>query len=285
MHWDIDTFFQILMMLLGVYLGSLVSNLPKRWQKMLTAGVGISLVLGGTYWMGYSQGDSTRRNGSINLPVESWLVKGTVAGGSASPESASAGAFELKSRQDADGYTSDYQRLDYTWPSPGALPALHGVPMRGIAATLTILPLQSEDEARLVGCHYTLAVGSGTYTSVNQFVPFRQPVTLVWDFVGRLNPTDFKLANNNQEALAEASAALDRETNSLGFTYFFRRLSELWQYQKLVLHNYDQNELKNLLLSCNVSATREYVGGEEGSEFAFRGKFLIDRILVWPYEK
>lgn len=287
MEFPKDYVFQIVLFLLGVLGGVAIPLLGKYWQKVIAAVISIVLLFGAVFWIGYKLGRGANNSNGIEIPMANWTVNGSSVGEASSTNMENTGQFELTSTQAANSYSSPVEQLIYTWPSPGTFSRLNMMPMRGIESTIKISPRGASDEHKLVFCYYSLVYNSYPYTSVEQFIPFNQPTTIVWDFIGNVEPTDsfFNISNVDKLAITNGANALINENNSLSFTYYFRKLRDLWQYGEMVSNNYDPNQITNLQMVCNVSATRDYVGGSAGDKFVFDGTFTFGDVIVYPFEQ
>jgi hypothetical protein len=220
----------------------------------------------------------------ISVPISKIIVKGENIGNSSDIGNSHMGEFELVSKQAENTFTDYKTPLIYTWESPGILPELNRLPMRGIQSTITISPMSASDEQELVLCHYVLPYNSYPYTSVEQFIPYNQPTALLWDFTGRMDPTWFMKSEENKDYVKKADDIIRQE--NIGFSEYSTKLRELWQWQYLVgTTDYDPGSIKRIDVFCNVSATKEYVGGKAGDIFTFKGKFTFGDVIVYPNEK
>lgn len=217
----------------------------------------------------------------FNVPLSKWTADGVSVSSLSFPSidnTHHVGVYELKSTQDDKGYTSPTVQLDYVWKNPGSLEVVNSSPIRGIQTRLKVLPNGSRFNSEYVFCHYSITYNNTVYTSTEQHIPFNQWVSLAWDFTGRA----WDLPAQNKSVWDNALTALNNDGPS--YTYFFRRLGELWQYQDLVLNNYNSSSIEKISLTCNVSATRELTKGNSGDIFAFEGKFYFGDVFIIPYE-
>lgn len=219
----------------------------------------------------------------ISVPISNIIVKGENIGNSSDIGNSHMGEFELVSKQAENTFTDVKNPLIYTWESPGILPELNRLPMRGIQSTITISPLSASDGQELVLCHYVLLYNSYQYTSVEQFIPYNQPTALLWDFTGRMDPTWFMKSEENKDYIKKANDIIRQE--GIGFSEYSTKLRELWQWQYLVGKNYDPGSIKRIDVFCNVSATKEYRGRNAGDSFIFKGKFTFGDVVIYPNEK
>jgi len=285
MEFPKDSLFQIILFLIGIVCAIVIPKLKEKWQKNIATIISILLLLGAVFWAGYELGNQARYTTGIKVPIQDWTISGATNGTSTTTGDEKTGDFELSSLQTENSYTSPQKQLIYTWVSPGNSSFLNSEPMSGIEATIKISPNEAPDEHQLVFCYYSLVYNSYQYNSAAQFIPFNQPKTMVWDFVGIVEPTEFAISAENKLAITNGTNALSSETDLLSFTYYFRKLREVWQYGKMVTNSYDPNQIQNLQMICNVSATRDYVGGNSGDQFMFNGNFTFGDVIVYPFER
>ncbi|WKZ38710.1 MAG: hypothetical protein QY328_10625 [Anaerolineales bacterium] len=250
------------------------------------------LISVGMFWLGLEIGtkgsfelvsDSGRKNVEISVPMTNWDVNGETIGNSILGNNSHHGEFELSSVQAENSYTRPEQQLIYSWDSLGAFIELNGMPLRGVQSVISIFPVETKYYAEKVFCHYTAKYDGRYYSSVEQYIPFRQPVIMIWDFTGSVDPSAFDITEEDRAYLENSIDLLHQKGSS--FTYYTRRLRELWQWQELVANSYDPNTVEKLIVTCNTSATKEYRGGNTGDRFVFRGEFNFGDVIVYPYEQ
>jgi len=216
------------------------------------------------------------------IPISNIQVDGKIIGDSYEQGNSRIGKFELTSKQGEDGYTSPIDNLQYFWDSPGKYPELHNLPMRGIQATIKVSPSESLYAQELIVCHYELLFNDHSYNGMEHFVPFNQPVTLVWDFAGRIFPSDYDFSQEDRSLIADAS---DRVNSKSSFTYYTKRNGELWQWQKLAYDVYETDKIQEVSILCNVSAAEDYRDKDPGKQFTFKGTVMFGDVIVYPYEQ
>jgi hypothetical protein len=203
----------------------------------------------------------------ILIPISNIQVDGKIIGDSYEEGNSRTGEFELTSKQGEDGYTSPINNLEYFWDSPGRFPELHNLPMRGIQVTIKISSSESLYAQELIVCHYELVFNDHSYNSMEHFVPFNQPVTLVWDFAGRIFLSDYDFSQEDRSLIDDAA---DRVNSKSSFTYYTKRNGELWQWQKLANDVYEPDKVQQVSILCNVSAAEDYRGKDPGKQFTFK---------------
>lgn len=218
----------------------------------------------------------------ILIPITSIQVDGKVIGDSYQRGSVHVGEFELTSEQSEAGYTTPIDNLGYFWNSPGSYPELHNLPMRGIQVTIKISPFESLYAQELVVCHYELLFDGHSYISMEHFIPFDQPVTLVWDFSGRIFLSNYDFTEEDRLLIDDAA---DRVNSKSSFTYYARRNGENWQWQKLVYDGYEPDKVQQISVFCNVSASEDYRSKDPGKQFTFKGTVVFGDVIVFPYEQ
>ena len=219
----------------------------------------------------------------ISIPISNVKVDGKIIGDSFEVGNSRVGEFELTSTQKEGGWSSWDDYLLFFWDSPGNFPDLDQLPMRGIQTTISVSPNETRYAQELVYCFYSLRYNGHSYSSADQYIPFNQPVTLVWDFAGRLAYYDYGLSDEHQQILGDAMEIL-LTTEDMGFSDFYKRNGELWQYLKLVDNSYKPNTVERLSVLCSVSAGEEYRGAAPGKQFVFRGSVTFGDVIVFPYE-
>lgn len=218
----------------------------------------------------------------VSIPISNFQGNGKIIGDSYEKGNAHIGEFELTSEQNEYGYTSPGESLEFAWNSPGGYPDLHGLPMRGIQTTLKIAPSESLYAQEVIVCHYNLFFNGRSYYGMEHFIPFNQPVTLVWDFAGRVS---FTGSDASEEERALIDDAADRVNSIFSFTYYTKRNAELWQWQKLAYDSYESDKVQRVSVSCNVSASEDYRGKMPGRQFTFKGTVMFGDVIVFPYEQ
>lgn len=218
----------------------------------------------------------------ILIPISNIQVDGKIIGDSYEVGNSHTGEFELTSTQGEDGYTSPINNLEFYWDSPGRYPELHSLPMRGIQVTIKISPSESLYAQELIVCHYDLLFDEHSYNSMEHYIPFNQPVTLVWDFTGRIFLPGFDFSEDDRSLIDDAA---DRVNSKSSFTYYTKRNGEQWQWQKLAYDNYEPDKVQQISISCNVSAAEDYRGKDPGGQFTFKGNVMFGDVIVFPYEQ
>lgn len=218
----------------------------------------------------------------LSIPISTIQVDGKIIGNSYKEGNSHTGEFELTSEQSEDGYTIPINNLGYLWDSPGKYPELRNLPMRGIQTTIKVSPSESLYAQELFVCHYELLFNEHTYYSMEHFIPYNQPVTMVWDFAGRIFLSDYDFS---QEDSALIDDAADRVNSELSFTYYTKRNGELWQWQKLAYDAYEPDKVQQISVFCDVSASEDYHGKDPGRQFTFKGSVTFGDIVVFPYEQ
>jgi hypothetical protein len=218
----------------------------------------------------------------IIIPISNIHVDGKIIGDSYEKGYSRTGEFELTSKQSEAGYTSPVDKLVYFWDSPGILPELHNLPLRGMQVTIKISPSESLYAQELVVCHYELLFNGYSYNSMEHFVPFNQPVTLVWDFSGRISLSNYDFS---QEETSQIANAADLVNSKSPFTYYTKRTGELWQWQKLAYDIYEPDKVQQVSILCNVSAAEDYRGKDSGKQFTFKGTVVFGDVIVFPFEQ
>jgi hypothetical protein len=218
----------------------------------------------------------------ITIPISNIQVDGKIIGGSSKEENSHVGDFELTSEQSEDGYTHPIENLKYFWDSPGKYPDFHNLPMRGIQVTIKVSPSESLYDQELIVCHYELLFNDHAFNSMEHFIPFNQPVTLVWDFAGRIFLPGYGFS---QEDILLIDDAADRVNSESSFTYYTKRNGELWQWQKLAYDVYEPDKVQQVSILCNVSAAEDYRGKTPGKQFTFKGNVIFGDVVIFPYEQ
>lgn len=218
----------------------------------------------------------------ISIPISNIRVDGKIVGDSYEQGNIRTGEFELTSEQGEDGYTSPINNLGYFWDSPGKYPELHNLPMRGIQVTIEVTPAESLYAQELLVCHYELLFDNHSYNSMEHFIPFNQPVTLVWDFAGRISLSGFEFSQEDNTLIGDAA---DRVNSKSSFTYYARRNAEHWQWQKLAYDGYEPDKVQQISVFCNVSASEDYRGKDPGKQYTFKGTVTFGDVIVYPYEQ
>ena len=216
------------------------------------------------------------------IPISNMQVDGKIIGDAYDEANFRIGEYELVSEQGENGYTHPVDNLAYFWESPGNYPELHKLPMRGIQATIKISPSESLYAQELIACHYELVFDGHSYNGMEHFIPFNQPVTLVWDFTGRIFLPDYDFSQEETSLMDEAA---DRVNSESSFTYYTKRNGELWQWQKLAYDAYESDKVQQVSILCNVSASEDYRGKAPGKQFAFKGNIMFGNVIVFPYEQ
>ena len=218
----------------------------------------------------------------ISIPISNIQVDGKIIGNSYEEGNSHTGEFELTSEQGEDGYTHPKDHLVFYWDAPGTYPELHGIPMRGIQTTIKISPSESLYGQELIVCHYDLLFNEHFYNGMEHFIPFNQPVTLVWDFTGRVFLPEFDFSEADRLLIDDAA---DRVNSKVSFTYYTKRNGELWQWQKLADDMYEPDTVQQISISCDVSASEDYHGKDPGKQFTFKGNVMFGDVIVYPYEQ
>jgi hypothetical protein len=218
----------------------------------------------------------------ILIPISNIQVDGKIIGNSYQERNAYIGEFELTSKQGENGYTSPINNLEYFWDSPGRYSELHNLPMRGIQTTIKISPSESLYAQELMVCHYELLYDDHFYNSMEHFIPYNQPVTLVWDFAGRIFLSGYDFSQEDRSLIDDAA---DRINSKSSFTYYTKRIGELWQWQKLAYDVYEPDKAQQISILCNVSAAEDYHGKDPGKQFTFKGTVMFGDVIVFPYEQ
>jgi hypothetical protein len=229
-----------------------------------------------------SPGLTSFTSSGILIPISDIQVDGKIIGDSYEEGNSRTGEFELISEQSENGYTSPIDNLVFFWDSPGRYPELHGLPMRGMQVTIKISPSESLYTQELVVCHYELLFDGHIYNSMEHFIPFNQPVTLVWDFAGRIFLSGYDFPQEERSLIDDAT---DRVNSKSSFTYYTKRNGELWQWQKLAYDNYEPDKVQQVSILCDVSAAEDYHGKDLGRQFTFKGTVMFGDVIVYPYEQ
>ncbi len=261
----------------------------KNAQKFINY-VSMAALSIGMFWLGLEIGTmgsfeslNGRKSVGLSVPMSNWKVNGETIGSSILGDDSRSGEFELSSVQAENFFTIPEKQIIYSWDSPGAFPELNRVPLRGIQSVILISPLETKYEIERVFCHYTVRYAGVSYISIEQYIPFNQRTLMLWDFNGKISPSDIGMSGEDLISLESGATLLQKK--GVSFTYYARRLSELWQWQSLVGNNYDPNTVEKITLTCNVSATQDYRGGNVGDRFTFRGKFNFGDVFVNPYDQ
>jgi len=218
----------------------------------------------------------------ISIPISNIQVDGKTIGNFYEEGNSHTGEFELASKQGEDGYTIPFDNLKFFWDSPGKYPELHSLPMRGVQVTIKVSPSESLYAQELIVCHYELLFNDHSYNSMEHFIPFNQPVTLVWDFAGRIFLSDYDFSQEDRLLIDDAA---DRVNSKSSFTYYTKRNGELWQWQKLAYDVYEPDKVQQISILCNVSAAEDYRGKNPGKQFTFKGTVMFGDVIVYPYEQ
>jgi hypothetical protein len=218
----------------------------------------------------------------ISIPISNIQVDGKIIGNSYEEGNFHTGEFELASKQGEDGYTNPIDNLAFFWDSPGTYPELHNLPMRGILTTIEISPSESLYAQELVVCHYELLFDGHSYNGMEHFIPFNQPVTLVWDFTGRIFLSSYDFSQEERSLIDDAADGVNSKSS---FTYYAKRTGELWQWQKLANDVYEAGKVQQVSILCNVSAAEDYRGKDPGKQFTFKGTVVFGDVIVFPYEQ
>jgi hypothetical protein len=218
----------------------------------------------------------------ILVPITNIQVDGKFIGDSYQAGNFRTGEFELTSKQGENGYTIPVDHLEFFWDSPGRYPELHNLPMRGIQATIKFTPSESLYTQELIMCHYNLLFDEHSYNGMEHYIPVDQPVTLVWDFAGRVFLTGFDFSDDETSMIDEAAERVNAKSS---FTYYAKRNGELWQWQKLAFDVYEPDKVQQVSISCNVSAAEDYRGKASGRQFIFKGTVMLGDVIVFPYEQ
>lgn len=218
----------------------------------------------------------------ILIPISNIQVDGQTISNSHEEGNSRAVEVELISEQSEDGYTRSISNLKFAWESPGRFSELNNLPLRGIQATIKISPSESLYTQELIVCHYELLFDGHSYNSMEHFIPFDQPVTIVWDFSGRIFLPGFDFSEAEK---AQINDAVDRVNSKSSFTYYTKRNGEQWQWQKLAYDAYEPDKIQQISISCNVSAAEDYNGKDPGGQFLFKGDVMFGDVIVYPYEQ
>lgn len=277
---------------LFILVGFLLQVFVEKFQNKQTIVNWISFVAAslGMLWLGLEIGTKgafnlfdNQKGMEIFIPISNWDVNGETIGNSILGDDSYSGEFELSSVQADNTFTIPDKQLTYAWESPASYPELKRMPLRGIQSIISIQPIETKYSAERIFCHYTVRYAGASYMSIEQYVPFDQPVLMTWDFAGKIGPSDFGITGEDFISLENAIVILQKK--GVSFTYYTRRLAELWQWQNLVANNYDPNSIEKITMTCNTSATKEYRGGNTGDRFTFKGKFTFGDIIVYPHEQ
>lgn len=262
-------------------LGSLLKTLPGWiWQnKTNSVALVLIAILIGFLW-GFNSSENETAIG-FKVPISEWMVEADLVGNViTNSDEYIVGKYALTSTQDNNGYPIPNKTVTYNLEYPANLDRLGNAPMRGIISNIKVIPSHTTDYSEYVYCHYSVKYNEQVYTSTEQHVPYNQWTTLVWDFTGRI--WDLPDAPDDDSEYFEKVDNIFT-SGGLGFSYFFRRLDELWQTQHLAYGNYSAGSIQRLSVTCNVSASRELRGGNEGDTFTFEGKFSFGDAYLIPY--
>jgi hypothetical protein len=244
--------------------------------------IGIAFGLGIQWSSGAISGDSKSDNG-VGIPASRWKFAGEIIDNDTkTTEDYIEAQILLKSTQGDNSFTSPVQKVSYKLFTPGLEDGINQLPLQGIKSTIFIQPLNSSFSGELIYCNYTMLYNAKPYMSNTYFVPFGKPTTLVWDFSGRPDIDYESLSEETNSALALAQQSIFQDTG--GYVSLIRRYSESWNYQYLALHNYNPAAIENVVLTCGVSATREYRNGNSGDEFYFQGRITFSDAVLYLFD-